>query len=130
MKKLNSVVNLEGFKPPTCTLEVCCSIQLSYKSLLLPSFRAVILSSSATDRIVPTITIRRGKELYLKERRLNIASSVVTFRFYSTTIMRLLLWRKWNSNPRPSECKSDALPTELYPQVLAYLSSRTNRLNV
>src|SRR4051794_33073065 len=24
-------------------------------------------------------------------------------------------WRKWGSNPRPSACKADALPAELFP---------------
>src|SRR5262249_26383830 len=28
-------------------------------------------------------------------------------------------WRKWDSNPRPSACKADALPAELFPQVLS-----------
>jgi hypothetical protein len=27
-------------------------------------------------------------------------------------------WRKWDSNPRPSACKADALPAELFPQTL------------
>ena len=26
-------------------------------------------------------------------------------------------WRKWDSNPRPSACKADALPAELFPQI-------------
>lgn len=52
------------------------------------SFQAVILPSSATERIVPTFTIRIS----------NVLSYVVTFRFYSTTIMRLLLRYRQDSN--------------------------------
>ena len=29
----------------------------------------------------------------------------------------LFWWRKWDSNPRPSACKADALPAELFPQI-------------
>lgn len=46
------------------------------------SFQAVTLLLSATERVVPTVTIRIS----------NVLSYVVTFRFYSTTIMRLLCY--------------------------------------
>lgn len=46
------------------------------------SFQAVTISLSATERVVPTVTIRIS----------NVLSYVVTFRFYSTTIMRLLCY--------------------------------------
>ena len=39
-------------------------------------------------------------------------TSIQTNRFASTFVAS---WRKWDSNPRPSACKADALPTELFP---------------
>lgn len=52
------------------------------------SFQAVILSSSTTDRIVPTVTIRIS----------NVSSYVVTFSFYYVIIMLLLLRYRQDSN--------------------------------
>jgi hypothetical protein len=36
-------------------------------------------------------------------------------------------WRRWDSNPRPSGCKPDALPTELHPRDQALVRGGAGR---
>lgn len=36
----------------------------------------------------------------------------------------LCWWRRWESNPRPSACKADALPIELRPRIASCISGR------
>ena len=42
-------------------------------------------------------------------------------------VARSSWWRKWDSNPRPSACKADALPAELFAPDFSGLPARTAR---
>ena len=83
----------------------------------LPS--SVLTTCRMKDRVRPKI-IRTLIELPRRFAFRTVTCFRVFVRLFSFQVLQLQRWRKRDSNPRPSACKADALPTELFPRLCSW----------
>ncbi len=99
---MSKVVRLAGLEPATYGLEGCCSIQLSYKRMILA------LGGAPEGSRTPNPQIRSLVLYPIELRTLTIQIKKRQYKFGKTLIF--MRWGgRWELNPRPSGPQSDAL---------------------